>query len=1036
MNFLKSLTALCVLLPLGMSAQTFREWQDPQVNELNRLPMRTRFFTYEDESIAKSGNMAHSSRVVSLHGQWKFKGVQNADEYPEDFYKQDYNDSDWGSMPIPGMWELNGFGDPVYLNVGYAWRGHFTNQPLAKDPTPVKDNRVGSYRKVINVPADWKGNPIYLYIGSVTSNAYIWINGQFVGYTEDSKLEAEFDVSPYIKPGEENLIAFRVFRWCDGSYLEDQDFFRLSGFARDTYLYTRPVAHITDVKVQQDLDNNYQDGRLQLEIFATGKPEVQATLYTPDNKIVWDYTTKGEKVNSLTAKIPQVKAWSAEEPNLYKLVLKTFKNGGLSEVIPMNVGFRKVEMKGGLLLFNGKPVKFKGANRHEIDPEGGYVVSRERMEQDIAIMKQLNINGVRTCHYPNDPYLYDLCDRYGLYVISETNIESHGMGYGKESLAKQPLWEKSHVERNLRHVISRGHHPSIVIWSMSNEAGDGSNFTRTYSEIKKIDTSRPVMLERAEGGPNSDIHCPMYRSQEGCREYALSNPSKPMILCEYAHAMGNSLGSFREYMDVFHEFDCLQGGYIWDFVDQSLYAVRDGVRIRAYGGDYNSYDPSDDNFCDNGLIAPDRSLNPHAHEARHGYQPIRTSLEMSGTNATLKVHNDNYFTPLRDLRIRIDYVVEGDIASTTRIPCPEVAPQETAEVPLSLPAQMTSGDHMLNISYETTTDRPFMHKGWALAQDQLVLHTQKDRMPTLSASGIAVRLDRQDAGTARFLVGADLIVSFDTTTGFLTEYRLEGRDYLTPQTSLTPLFYRAPTDNDMGANLQRKWEGWRQPKYDLQKLTFDIVDGRGYAEAQYQMPSTGATLHLSYLIDKDGKIIYRQRMIKGTKEGAPKYMFRYGMQLAMPKDFSYVSYYGRGPLENYVDRQTNCLIGKYTSSVEDQFYSYIRPQETGLKSDVRYWMVVDKNGDGLGFIANEPLYASTLEYSIESLDEYPKKRNMHTELVKKDPTSQHVQIDWLHMGLGTINSWGELPLTKYLVPYQDYDKTLTIYPVSGISVGR
>lgn len=1034
MKITKWLAALSLMLPFSGIAQTFNEWQDPQTNEVNRLPMRARFFPYTSERSAEAGDFLNSSRVVSLHGQWKFKGVPNADEYPKDFYRTDYDDSAWGTMPIPGMWEHNGFGDPLYLNVGYAWRGHFKNQPMAKNPTPVKDNRVGSYRREITVPADWKGTPIYLYIGSVTSNAYIWINGKFVGYTEDSKLEAEFDVTPYIKPGQPNLIAFRVFRWCDGSYLEDQDFFRLSGFARDTYLYTRPQARITDLKLEQDLENNYQDGVMKLHLKTVGKPTVQATLYAPNNQIVWDYTTQGAKENDLSVKVPQVLPWTAETPNLYKLVLKTFVKNQLQEVIPLNVGFRRMEIQGPLFLLNGKPIKFLGANRHEIDPEGGYVVSRKRMEQDVAIMKQLNMNAVRTCHYPDDPYFYELCDKYGLYMVSETNIESHGMHYGPQSLAKQPLWGKAHVERNLRHVVARGHHPSIVIWSMSNEAGDGVNFTEAYRAIKQVDTTRPITLERAEGGPNTDITCPMYRSPEECRRYATNNPTKPFYQCEYAHAMGNSLGGFREYMEVFDQYDCLQGGFIWDFVDQAQFAYRNGVKFRSYGGDFNDYDPSDINFCNNGLIGPDRTLNPHAYEARHGYQPIATKLLKKGNNVTLRVTNKRYFAPLANLDIRIDYVVEGNILSTTHIDCPEVAPRDSADLPLTLPALPEQADCFLNVYYSLKKEQPFMEAGWILAQDQLVLQQYQQRMPALTTLGNDVRIDRREAGKVIFLAGNTVAVSFDATTGFLNGYTLNGRDYLTPGTQMTPLFYRAPTDNDMGANLPKRLEAWRQPKYELQKLSFDVVEGRGCAEAQYLMPASGATLRLTYIIDRDGKVVYRQRLTKGNKEEAPKYMFRYGIHLEMPKDFSYVSYYGRGPLENYVDRQTNSMIGKYTSTVAEQFYNYIRPQETGLKSDVRYWMVVDRHGEGLGFIANQSLYASTLEYSIDSLDEYPRYQNRHTEFVEKDPNSQHVQVDWLHMGLGCINSWGLLPLEKYMIPYANYDKELTIYPVSGVSV--
>ena len=594
------LLGACVL---SGNAQTFKEWQDPEINAINRAPMHANFFAYENAEMAAKAVKEDSKNFMSLNGTWKFFWVRNADARPTDFWKTGFNDKGWDNLQVPGVWETHGYGDPIYINVGYGWRSRFENNPPY---VPTEENHVGSYRREIMVPADWKGKDIIAHFGAVSSNMYLWVNGKFVGYSEDSKLEAEFNLTPYLKPGQKNLIAFQVFRWCDGSYLEDQDFFRYTGVARDCYLYTRNKKRIDDIRVTPDLDSEYKNGSLAINLNLKGSGNVSLELLDAQSQTVASTEVKGSGNVSTTLQVENPKKWSAETPYLYTL-RATLKDGSqASEVVPVKVGFRKIELKNAQILVNGQPVLFKGADRHELDPDGGYVVSRDRMIQDIQIMKQFNINAVRTCHYPDDNFWYELCDKYGIYVVAEANIESHGMGYGDKTLAKEPTYKKAHMERNQRNVQRGFNHPSIIFWSLGNEAGYGPNFEAAYDWIKAEDPSRAVQYEQARIEGKTDIYCPMYANYKWCEEYSKDDKyQKPLIQCEYAHAMGNSQGGFKEYWDLIRKYPKYQGGFIWDFVDQSIrWTGKNGKMIYAYAGDFNRMDDSGDkNFCNNGLIS-------------------------------------------------------------------------------------------------------------------------------------------------------------------------------------------------------------------------------------------------------------------------------------------------------------------------------------------------------------------------------------------------------------------------------------------------
>ena len=688
--------------------------------------MHATFFAYESADAARRGDPYASERFLDLDGTWKFSWVRNAEERPTDFFRPGFNDGAWGEMPVPGLWELNGYGDPQYLNIGYPWREQFENNP---PEVPTTENHVGSYRREIEIPASWSDKQVIARFGSVTSNIYLWVNGRFVGYSEDSKLETEFDITKYVRPGK-NLIAFQVFRWCDGTYLEDQDFFRLSGVGRDCYLYARDKRHIADVRLDATLSENYTRGRLSVELAlpaATRGCTAEVTLTAPDGRAVASQTAKlFGTIARLVLDAGRVQPWSAEIPALYGVTV-TLKDpaGKTIEIIPLHTGFREVKIEGGQLLVNGQPVLIKGANRHEMDPDGGYVVSEERMIEDIRILKENNFNAVRTCHYPDDARWYALCDRYGLYLVAEANLESHGMGYDEKTLAKNPAYAQAHLERNIRNVRRNINHPSVIVWSLGNEAGDGPNFDACYDWIKAYDPSRPVHYERAvynNGGRNTDIVCPMYWDYGQCEKYLRNNPRKPLIQCEYAHAMGNSLGGFGEYWALIRQYPHYQGGFIWDFVDQSLRKTgKNGAMIYGYGGDWNPYDASDWNFCDNGLISPDRVPNPHMHEARYWQQPVWTTL--GEDRRTLTVFNENFFRPLDNCYLRWTVLRDGDPVRSGIVADLRVAPQQTAAVVLPLAPETlpADGELLLNVEYRLCDVEPLLAPDHRVAYQQFTL---------------------------------------------------------------------------------------------------------------------------------------------------------------------------------------------------------------------------------------------------------------------------------------------------------------------------
>ena len=1019
------LTSILGLAAISASAQSFNEWLDPEVNAVNRAPMHAANFAFRNgENAALSQERQKSANYLSLNGTWKFNWVNDADQRPTDFWKKDFNDKGWDNIQVPGIWELNGYGDPIYVNTQYAWQSFFKNNPPL---VPTENNHVGTYRREIFVPADWKGKEIFAHFGSVTSNIYLWVNGKYVGYSEDSKLETEFNLTPYLIPGKENLICFQIFRWCDGSYLEDQDFFRFSGVARDSYLFARDKKRIADIRVTPDLENNYTDGILNIDLSLTANAPVDLILKDAAGNTVANATAS--KSGRTVMKVNNPLKWTAETPNLYTL---TASMKGSDEVIPVNVGFRKIELTGKQILVNGKPVLFKGANRHELDPDGGYVVSPERMLQDIELMKKLNINAVRTCHYPDDPLWYDLCDKYGIYVVAEANIESHGMGYGEETLAKNPAYKKAHMERNQRNVQRNFNHPSIIFWSLGNEAGYGPNFTDAYEWIKKEDPSRAVQYEQARADGMTDIFCPMYYGYDGMQKYAeKSDITKPLIQCEYAHAMGNSLGGFKEYWDLIRKYPSLQGGFIWDFVDQAVRTKgKDGVEIYAYGGDFNDYDGSDNNFCVNGIVSPDRVPNPHADEISYYYQNIWTT-PADLASGKLKVYNENFFRDLSDLNL--DWVVlnNGVPVRSGRIDNINVAPGKTESISIPYGEISGEGEWLLNVDYTLKNAEGLLPAGHSIAREQFLLKEGKScacvKTPVQPNMATPVASIVNNQRNHLIVNGDNFSIEFNRYNGFMSKYVVDGTEMIAEEGMMTPNFWRAPTDNDYGANLQNKFRAWKKPTMKLTSLKAEEKDGMILVNADYDMPDVKAKLAMTYVINGVGDVKVTEALT--TEKGADvSGMFRFGMQMQMPLAFSNIQYYGRGPIENYIDRNHSTRIGLYDQTVSEQFYPYIRPQETGTKTDVRYWKQLDNAGNGLEFKAAVPFSASALNYSIDSLDDGVSKGQSHSPEVKKADYT-NLLIDKIQMGLGCEDSWGRTARPEYLVPYGDYTFTFVMHPV-------
>ena len=1017
-----SLCLAMLSMSSGALAQSESRWQNVNINQQNREPRRANFFAFENLEKAQSFDKKKSANYLSMEGMWKFNFVKDHNKRPANFFALKYDDSQWKDFPVPGLFELNGYGDATYKNIGYAWATQF-------DPNPPYiselNNYTGSYRRTFELPKNWKGKDVYFHVGSATSNLTLWVNGKYVGYSEDSKVAAEFNISKYLKPGK-NLIAMQVMRWCDGSYFEDQDFWRLTGIAREVYLYARPKLHAADIRLNAALENNYQDGVLNYKVsLKGGKTDVAITLCDKDGKQIAQATGAQGVI-----KVPKVNAWTAETPYLYKAYITLKNKQGAAEVIPQKVGFRNVEIKNAQLLVNGQPVLVKGADRHEMDPDGGYVVSLERMIQDIKIMKQLNINAVRTSHYPCDPRWYDLCDEYGIYITAEANLESHGMGYEEKSLAKFPEYILPHIERNEGNVKPLINHPSVIVWSLGNECGYGVNFEKAYDWVKACDTTRPAQYERGGYDSKTDIYCPMYIGYEESESYCKSNGTKPYIQCEYAHAMGNSEGGFKEYWDLIRKYPKYQGGYIWDFVDQGL---RDkspitGKEIFTYGGDYGRYPGSDYNFNCNGIIAPNRRLNPHAYEIQYVLQNVWIK-DFDAENGSFNVYNENFFKNIDDLNLTATLFANGVKLTTIAIPDTKgIAPQATKLVKseaLKSAIEKAEAEHAteeitINFAFASDGSQPLVDKGQVMARQQIVLNGYEfDKVDAPANTGSKIEVEETNSYVK---VSAErMSVTIGKKTGMIDYLDVDGEPMLKFRESMTPEFWRAPTDNDYGASLQKKMRVWKNPQMNLKSFDKSESKDSVVLTANFEMPEVKAELMLRYRINAAGEVTVTEKMTT-DKEAKVADLFRYGMQLQMPASFSKLEYYGRGPEENYIDRHSSSFIGKYEANVKDEYYPYVRPQESGNHTDIRYFSIFNPTtGKGITFEGYAPMECSAIPYLVEDLDAGVEKEHawgQHSgDLVEKGLVQLHIQQR--QFGLGCIDSWGSSPMEKYRMHYQD-----------------
>ena len=1026
-NLCLSLAFLAAFLPLA--AQTKMEpWQDPNVFEENRLPMRATFVTAQQQTL-------------SLNGLWKFYFNPTVEGRLKGFEAVGFDDTAWDEIPVPGLWDLNGYCDPMYLNVGYPWRGHYENNP----PYPATEhNYVGQYRRTFSIDKSWIGKQIILNIGSATSNVRVWVNGKMVGYSEDSKLEARFDLTKYVHAGE-NTIALEIFRWCDGTYLEDQDFWRFSGIARGVEIYTREKERIEDVHV-----TGWADGRLKARVEVTkGIRLVDLEVIDANGRGV--LAVDGIKVVNGVAEIEtevlNPALWSAEDPNLYTLTVRADTRKEAVDFTEIPFGFRTVEVVGNQLMVNGKPILIKGADRHELSPSGGYIVTEAEMIRDIRIMKELNINAVRTCHYPDDPRWLALCDKYGLYVVDEGNIESHGMGYGPATLAKNPLFAAAHLERDSRMVKRDFNHPSVIIWSLGNEAGAGPNFEACYDWIKAYDPSRPVQYEQAVIGRErrslryTDIYCPMYSSPDGDRAY-LQNADKPLIQCEYAHAMGNSMGNFKEYWDLIRSEPAYQGGFIWDFMDQALRWPSDQPgtdHIYIFGGDLNDYDPSDGSFNCNGVIAADRSLHPHAYEVRYQYRNILTTA--GDKPGVVKVYNENFFTDLSGIRLVWTLEACGEPVRTGVVEKLDVAPQATKEVDLGI-GKLPEGQVLtLTVRYQLKEAAPLLPAGFEVAYDQLVLRdepalpvgTSKSVKGTVTADETATAytfcgtINRAGTLSTRFATWA---VTIDKNLGALTSYKLDGKEMITEP--MLPCFDRALVENDLGAGFQRRFALWRNIQFQVASIAAKPVGNSCQVDVAFAPIDGKGIVKVAYLVDPDGTVAVSESLEDAGGLSEAQYLFRFGMRFAMPGQYSDLDFFGLGPWENYADRHSAALLGRYRQRVEEQYhYGYPRAQESGTHTGMRWLNILDETGSGLKFFAPTPFSASALPFSLEDLDTHVHSLELKAKAHENERSrgTTYVHMDLAQMGVGGITSWGTWPLKEYLLPAKPYDFVFTLSPV-------
>lgn len=1036
---MRKIVSLLVLLVSAACIQAQQPWLNERVFEENRMPMHSSYFTYASEAAAQKDDWKTASNYYNLNGAWKFKWVEKPADLPEGFETAACNDSQWKLFTVPGNWEMNGYGFPIYTTSGFEF-AYLMQKP---DPplVPMNFDPTAIYRREVTLPDNWKGKQVVLHLGAVKSNVAVWVNGRYVGYGEDSKLPSEFNVTPYLQKGK-NLLVLKVMRWCDANYIEDQDMWRLSGITRDCYLVARNPVHLYDVELMPDLDKNYRNGLLHVKLQLNRKPAepVTATVMLlkegqliQQGRIILDTTARAAIDLAVTA--PAL--WTGETPNLYTVWVKLQnKAGELLELIPQKTGFRKIEISNGQFLVNGKPVLIKGVNRHETDPYTGQTISKEAMLKDITLMKQYNINAVRTSHYPNSEIWLDLCDEYGIYVVGEANIESHGMGYDiTRTMANRPSWAGAHVARVQRMIERDKNHPSIVIWSMGNEAGNGYNFYSCYLWMKDRDTSRPIQYERAVADYktftwewNSDIVCPMYPSPDGMKTYARNNPhpQRPFIMCEYAHAMGNSLGNFTDYWKVIRSNkQAFQGGFIWDFVDQCFIRVNAlGDTVYTYGGDYEPKEAITDwNYAAKGIFYANRTPYPHAWEMKKVYQDIHTTLKSAGT---IELYNEHFFTGLENVRLQWEVLVNGKKVQEGVVENIQVQPQQTATLSLPL-KQWPEGEAFLNLVYTLKKVQPLLPAGHVIATEQLALGGTFQ--PAIAMAASDKNLQKEENGDRLTIRSSRVQLSFDKHTGYLSEYRVNGQALLDSSFRFKPNFWRAPNDNDFGASLPTRLKAWKVAVEGAKLQGFEVVlqEKMAIVQAVYELPGVYARLLLKYTVNGNGELLTTQQLLADTTHKT-EMLPRFGMQWILPAGFEQIAYYGRGPQENYQDRDYGAPAGIYRQTVTSQYFPYVTPQETGNKTGIRWFSITDGKGHGLQVQSDTLLSMSALHYFDSDLDDGEKRHQRHAADLKPRAQTQ-LNIDLKQMGVGGIDSWRSLPMEPYRLPFGNYSFSFLIRPL-------
>ena len=1039
MKLVRIIAMACLSAALAQTSFAANDWENPEVFAEGRLTPRATLYPYPSESMALGRDFKSSPYFISLNGEWDFKYSACPDKRPVQFHTVGYDTSSWDKITVPSNWEMQGYGTPIYTNAEY---------PFPKNPPYIAhdDNPVGSYKRSFDIPDKWKERCVYLHFDGSTAGMYVWVNGRKAGYVQSTKNPAEFDITDFVKPGK-NEIACEVYRWTDGSYLEDQDFWRLSGIDRYVYLYSTAQTRIGDMFANADLDSSYRNGVLTVSTTL----ENNSTAETKQNISLALYDATGRQVIAqkksvilapgkstdviFNKKIPEVNKWSCESPYLYTLVATISEsNGEVVESTSTRVGFRKVEIKDSQLMINGKPLEVHGVNLHEHHQTAGHVVDRETMMADIRTMKQHNVNAVRMSHYPQSPLWYDLCDEYGLYLVDEANIEIHGMGaewqgwYDKSKHpAHLPQWKSAILDRQYTLVERDKNHPSVIIWSMGNECGNGANFYAAYDWIKNRDTSRPVQFEQAGENANTDIVCPMYPWVGDMKKYAdRTDVTRPYIMCEYAHAMGNSSGNFQEYFDIIRNSKHMQGGFIWDWVDQGLLTKdENGDEYWAYGGDFGAYNyHHDENFCINGMVQPDRTPHPGLMEVKKIYQDILFSSK-NPQAGEVTVENNFHYRNFDNYRLHWELLKNGEISASGNIDKVNIPAGQSKTIKLPVPqTDFNDGnEYHLSVYALTTTADSIIPSGHEIAREQFAI-AEKSAFAPAYASAASVKLNESDNAYV-FELSGDIKMVIDKHNGNLTEYSIGGAPLLSwaPQ----PSFWRAPTDNDWGNGAHKRLNAWRYAGENrkLKSVKHTEDDGLHKITAQYTLPEVNAAYTLTYTVYPDGKLGMTAAV---DGRNLPELM-RFGTQFALDKSLENFSWYGRGPWENYSDRNTASFMGIWNGKVADQFYPYIRPQETGNKTDVRWATLTDHQGRGIKVSGKQPLNVSALDVTPEDLDPGMKKRQMHNSDVRHSRHNVFLNVDLAQRGVAGDDSWGRPPHTPYQLNDDSYSYEFIISPV-------